>query len=194
MLLDNRSREINENVGSQEQSSRKKSITEITARDRLNNKGRLQEIQPESPSSKKKESEADLLLSPGQKHLEESSSAMSPQDMKKDLELMKRVLYDDGQVKLDFDGLTIRRYYFPTGKSKHVPYAEIKGVDERRMGLLTGKLRLWGGDFRYWLPRDLRRPLKQKALALDVGQRVKPTITPDDPDRVLAILQECTDR
>ena len=126
MPLENRYRGINENVGSH----RKKSMTEIIAQDRLSNKERLQEIQPESSSSKNKESEADLLLSPGQKYLEESSSAMPPQDIKKDLALMKRALYDDGQVKLSFDGLTIRRYYFPTGKSKHVSYAEIKGVEE----------------------------------------------------------------
>lgn len=29
------------------------------------------------------------------------------------LAMMKHVLYDDGLVTLDADGLTIRRYYFP---------------------------------------------------------------------------------
>lgn len=59
------------------------------------------------------------------------------------------------------------------------------------MGALTGKGRLWGsGDLRHWLPLDLSRPQKEKALILEVGKWVRPVITPDDPDRVLALLQE----
>ncbi len=105
--------------------------------------------------------------------------------------MMKQALYDDGLVILDADGLTIRHYYFPLATSKRIPYARIKGVQEWRMGLLTGKGRLWGsGDFRHWVPLDLRRPQKQKALILDLGRWVRPVITPDDPDRVLALLEE----
>jgi hypothetical protein len=107
--------------------------------------------------------------------------------------MMKQVLHDDGLVKLDLDGLTIRRYYFPLGTSKRIPYARIKGVQERRMGALTGKGRLWGsGDLRHWFPLDPSRPQKEKALVLDVGKWVRPVITPEDPDRVLALLQEYT--
>jgi hypothetical protein len=43
---------------------------------------------------------------------------------------MKQVLYDDSLVTLDSDGLTIWRYYFPLGTSKHIPYVQIKGVQE----------------------------------------------------------------
>jgi hypothetical protein len=104
---------------------------------------------------------------------------------------MKQILYDDGLIELDSDGLTIRRYYFPFGTSKRIPYAQIKDVQERHMGLLTGKGRLWGsGDLRHWASLDLRRPQKEKALILDLGTWIKPVITPDDPDRVLALLQE----
>jgi hypothetical protein len=104
---------------------------------------------------------------------------------------MKQTLYDDGLVALDADGLTIRRYYFPIGTSKRIPYTRLKSVQERHMELLTGKGRLWGsGDFRHWLPLDLRRPQKEKALVLDLGKWVRPVITPDDPDRVLTLLQE----
>jgi hypothetical protein len=113
--------------------------------------------------------------------------------LKEDLALMKQMLYDDGLVQLDADGLTIRRYYFPLGTSKRIPYARIKGVQERRMGALTGKGRLWGSvDLRHWFPLDLHRPQKEKLLILDVGKSVRPVITPDDPDRVLALLQERT--
>jgi hypothetical protein len=109
--------------------------------------------------------------------------------------VVKHVLYDDGLVKLDSDGLTIRRYYFPLGTSKYISYAQIKGVQQWRMGPLTGKGRLWGsGDFRHWAPLDLGRPWKEKALILDIGTWVRPVITPDDADRVLALLRDQTSR
>ena len=104
---------------------------------------------------------------------------------------MKQVLYDDGLIELDSEGLTIRRYYFPFGTSKRIPYAQIKDVQEQHMGLLTWKGRIWGsGDLQHWASLDLRRPQKEKALILDLGTWIKPVITPDDPDRVLALLQE----
>ncbi len=102
-----------------------------------------------------------------------------------------RAFYDDGLVALDRDGVTIRQYYFPLGASKRIPYARIKGVQARRMGLLSGKGRMWGsGDFRHWLPLDLRRPTKDTLLILDLGRWVKPAITPDNAARVLTILRE----
>ena len=108
---------------------------------------------------------------------------------------MKHILYDDGLVQLNSDGITIRRYHFPLGTSKHIPYAQIKGVQPWPMGLWTGKGRLWGsGDLRHWFSLDLRRPWKEKALILDLGAWVRPVITPDDPNRVLALLQEQTSR
>src|SRR5579884_1592706 len=106
---------------------------------------------------------------------------------------MQAVLYDDGLVQLNSDGLTIRQYYFPFGTSKRIPYVQIKSIHQWHMGLWTGKGRLWGsGDLRHWFSLDLRRPWKEKALILDVGTWVKPVITPNDPDRVLALLQEQT--
>ena len=104
---------------------------------------------------------------------------------------MKQILYDDGFVTLDSDALTIHRYYFPLGTSKRIAYSSIKGMQEILIGFWTGKGRLWGsGDLRHWFPLDLRRPQKDKAIILDVGAWVRPVITPDDPDRVLALLRE----
>jgi hypothetical protein len=103
----------------------------------------------------------------------------------------ERALYDDGRIELDQGGITIRRYYFPFGASKHIPYGRIRDVQERRLTATFGKGRLWGsGDLRHWVPLDLRRPWREKALVLTVGTWVQPVITPDDPDRVLAILRD----
>lgn len=99
--------------------------------------------------------------------------------------------YDDGGIVCDDHCLTIRRYY-PWG-AKRIRYTSIKGV--KRLNL-TGmnkvrKWRIWGsGDFVHWWNLDVRRPRKDCALVIDVGHRVHPTITPDDPDTVERILTE----
>jgi hypothetical protein len=46
------------------------------------------------------------------------------------------VLYDDGGISLDEDGLTIRRYYFPWAGPKRISYTNIRRVVARPMGWL----------------------------------------------------------
>lgn len=109
--------------------------------------------------------------------------------------MSNQVFYDDGHVRLDHDGVIIRRYYFPLGMSKRIPYARIRAVRAWHMGPLTGKGRVWGsGDLRHWAPLDLHRRRKETALALDLGRWMTPVITPDDPARVQAILQQRVSR
>lgn len=99
--------------------------------------------------------------------------------------------YDDGNVALDGDGILIRRYY-PWG-AKRIGYRALRGVQEVP---LTGpnrmrRWRIWGsGDFVHWWNLDRHRPSKRSALVLDVGRRIRPTITPDDPQTVSRILGE----
>ncbi|MGH3733849.1 MAG: hypothetical protein ACRDVC_10865 [Acidimicrobiales bacterium] len=98
--------------------------------------------------------------------------------------------YDDGIIKCDAEGLEIRRYYFPVG-SKRVKYAEIKGLQRLSMGTLNGQWRIWGtANFNYWANLDPKRPKKQVAFIVDDGKRVKPFITPDDPDALETVLRE----
>lgn len=109
--------------------------------------------------------------------------------------MTRTVLYDDGLVELDQQGITLRRYYFPWAGSKHIPYANIQGVHRRSMGAWTGKGRLWGsGDLRHWAPLDLRRPKKDTAITLDLGKFVRPVFSPDDPARVMALLSQHVNR
>ena len=97
--------------------------------------------------------------------------------------------YDDGGIHCDDRGLTIRRYYL--WGAKRILYTSIRGVETLP---LTGanrvrKWRLWGsGDFIHWWNLDPHRPKKSTALVIDVGRRVRPTITPDDPAAVTRIL------
>lgn len=99
------------------------------------------------------------------------------------------VLYDDGRVMLDARGITLRRYYFPFGTSKHIPYGRVRAVRTQPMSWWTGKGRIWGTAHPgYWLPLDRSRPHKDTLLVVDLGGRVKPAFSPDDPDRVREIL------
>jgi hypothetical protein len=101
--------------------------------------------------------------------------------------------YDDGGIRCDDQGLTIRRYYL--WGAKRIRYSSIRGVETLP---LTGpsrvrRWRIWGsGDFIHWWNLDPHRPKKNTALVIDVGHRVRPTITPDDPTAVARILTEMT--
>jgi hypothetical protein len=59
------------------------------------------------------------------------------------------------------------------------------------MGPLTGQWRIWGmGIAPYWYHRDDDRPNKTRCIVLDVGAVIRPVITPDNVDAVLAILAD----
>jgi len=100
------------------------------------------------------------------------------------------VLYDDGKIVCDDRSLVIRTYYL-WGAAKTIPYSAIRSVTKRPLTGVTGKWRIWGsGDFVHWWNLDTKRPSKNTALMIDLGKRVVPTITPDDPDAVERILSE----
>jgi hypothetical protein len=99
------------------------------------------------------------------------------------------MLYDDDRIACDDDGLIIR-WYYPWGE-KQIPYRSITAVNRLQLGPLRGKWRIWGsGDFVHWWNLDGRRPKKDVGLEINVGGRIRPMITPDDPDAVEAILSQ----
>ena len=103
---------------------------------------------------------------------------------------MPSVTYDDGLVACDDSGILIRRYY-PWGSSKRILYSKIRHVNKFEMTGTTDRWRIWGsGDFKHWWNLDTKRPGKHTALELDVGGRIVPTITPNDPDTVARIIAE----
>ena len=101
-----------------------------------------------------------------------------------------KVRYEDGGVVCGDQDFLIRRYY-PWG-AKRIPYSAIKGVTELplRGASRVRRWRIWGsGDFIHWWNFDSGRTHKELALVIDVGHRVRPTITPDDPAAVAGILR-----
>jgi hypothetical protein len=100
-------------------------------------------------------------------------------------------LYADQWIRCDATMLVIHGYYFPLGASKVIAYRDIQRVTPIALGLWTGRWRLWGtSDPRYWWHLDLSRPRKHTGLILDLGRPVRPVITPEDPARVAAIIEE----
>ena len=95
--------------------------------------------------------------------------------------------YDDGKIALTDTELIIRRYYFPAG-DKRIPYSSITEVRRVPMGPM-GKYRIWGSsDFVHWFNLDAGRPRKDTALVVRLDARIRPVITPDSPDQVVAEL------
>ena len=98
--------------------------------------------------------------------------------------------YADRWITCAPDAILIRGYYFPWG-TKRIPYGSIRSIRRVNMGALTGRGRIWGtSNPRYWASLDPRRPRKKTALILDVGGRVQPFLTPDDPTAVEAAIRE----
>jgi hypothetical protein len=99
------------------------------------------------------------------------------------------VAYDDGRVACTDDALVIRWYYFPFG-SKRIRYSDIRQVKRQPLTLMTGQWRIWGsGDFVHWANLDPSRPDKSVEFVVYLSsQRVRPVITPDNPDQVAAEL------
>jgi hypothetical protein len=103
--------------------------------------------------------------------------------------------YDDGSIACTATAMIIRRYYFPWGGAKTVPYTAIRAVEVLP---LTGRnwIRWWRlsgtGDFRHWWNWDSHRLRKKTALVLHVGGFVRPSITPDDPATVHRLIAQHT--
>ena len=78
--------------------------------------------------------------------------------------------YDDGMVRVDDEGLTLRRYYFPTFQAKHVAWSELREVTSEDARWFHGRGRLWGSSvpLTRWLPLDVHRSRREALIVLDV--------------------------
>lgn len=96
--------------------------------------------------------------------------------------------YDDGLVAAVDNALVIRRYGALL-QARSIPYSEIRSVRQIPLGRVR-RWRLWGTTIPgYWFNLDIRRPRKSVGFVVDAGRPVKPIITPDDPERLLAALR-----
>jgi hypothetical protein len=77
-------------------------------------------------------------------------------------------------------------WLFPlAGPGWQMVLALADGAGLRLLAAQLGKLRIHGsGDLLHWFNYDPTRPSKSRAIVLHVHGRIRPVVTPDDPDRV----------
>jgi hypothetical protein len=103
------------------------------------------------------------------------------------------VVYTDGSVSVSRTEITLHGYYFPLGKPKVIPFDKIRKVTLRKLGWLSGKLRIWGSsllDLR-WYTRDCSRSKKDYCIDIDVsGSWITCSVTPQNVRRVYDLLAQ----
>jgi hypothetical protein len=96
----------------------------------------------------------------------------------------------DRWIRCTPDGIAVRGYYFPWG-TKHIAYRSIRNIERIALSAARGRARIWGtANPGYWASLDPGRPHKATAFALDLGRRIKPFLTPDDPDAFEVLVRE----
>ena len=101
-------------------------------------------------------------------------------------------LYQDRKLSIDDEGITIASYDVP-GHRRRLPFSSIHSFEEIRIGAFSGRYRVMGFELRRprdFFPWDAGRSKKTRAIALDVGRRVRPVISPDDCAKVVALLTD----
>lgn len=104
---------------------------------------------------------------------------------------MTEVQYYDSQVTVYKDLIVINKYYFPLATSRSILFADIETVSLISSEGVTHK---WGVTTKYlnnWFPYDSERKKKTKFIEFRLkGRKMRPSITPDDPDKVFKIIWE----
>ena len=90
-------------------------------------------------------------------------------------------MYEDKSLSADNTGITIHRYgLFPT--TKRIPFTSIRSATPIDMGI-AGRWRVVGTGFnRNWYNWDVSRHTKTRAIVIDTGAFIRPTVTPEDPE------------
>jgi len=104
---------------------------------------------------------------------------------------MSEVLYFDKQVTVYRDLIVINKYFFPLATSKTIMFSDIETI---AMQDAEGVDHRWGLSTKYlnnWFPLDNDRKKKTKFIEFKIkGKNTKPSITPDDPQKVFKIIWE----
>lgn len=102
---------------------------------------------------------------------------------------MTEILYTDPQITIYKELILINKYFFPLATSKTILFSEIESV---ALMSSEGVTHTWGISTKYlnnWFPIDSNRKNKSKFIEIKLkGRNTKPSITPDDPDKVFRII------
>jgi len=106
--------------------------------------------------------------------------------------MVKTPLYNDKHISIFEDRVSFKSWGLPWGK-KDVMISHIRKVSERKMGLLSGRLRISGSNnFRDWFHFDATRPTKNKAIVLETDYKIykRLWITPERYSPAFSILKK----
>ena len=102
---------------------------------------------------------------------------------------MSEVLYFDEQVTIYKDLIVIKKYYFPLATSKTILIQDLQFV---ALVPSNGAVHRWGVSSKFlnnWFPLDNHRTHKTKFIEFRLkGKKMRPSITPEDPDKVFQII------
>jgi hypothetical protein len=100
-------------------------------------------------------------------------------------------LYKDSLIEITDQEIVFRRYYFPFGGDKHVPFRRIESIQVWQPSIAFGSWRIWGGGPRTWFPLDWRRPGRDTIfIAISRGRFLRIGFTVEDSQRVKSVLRE----
>ncbi|CAJ0577035.1 unnamed protein product, partial [Mesorhabditis spiculigera] len=105
--------------------------------------------------------------------------------------------YEDKFVKITREGIELKTYYFPTTKSKFIPFAEVKQLFYAIQSALKQHcyIKPWGMAFsKVWWASDMMRqcPIVEKVnynVILDVGDSTMKGFSVTDIHTFLAVLK-----
>ena len=106
--------------------------------------------------------------------------------------MRKTALYDDKHIQIYEDRLHFKSWCLPWGK-KDVKLVHIKKISEKKMGLLSGRLRISGSNnFRDWFHFDATRPAKKIAIVLETDFQIykRLWLTPESHTKALSVLKK----
>ena len=87
--------------------------------------------------------------------------------------------------------MVINKYYFPLATSKTIMFEDIQRVTLYNSDGVAHKWGLTAKFLNNWFPWDINRKKKTKFIEIIVkGKTTRPSITPDDPDKVFEIIWE----
>ena len=105
---------------------------------------------------------------------------------------MTNTLYSDKHIQIFPDKIRFKSWCLPWGK-KDVMLSHVRKVSEKKMGLLSGRLRISGSNnFRDWFHFDASRPTKNKAIVLETDYSVykRLWITPEKHAAAFNVLKK----
>ena len=100
-------------------------------------------------------------------------------------------IYQDKQIKVYREAIVISKYYFPLATSKTILFEEISTVALVNSDGVTHRWGICGKYLNNWFPLDNERKNKKRFIEITLkGKKIKPSITPDDPEKVFQLIWE----